>query len=426
VKIMLVQMLEYLFVPGGAHKANRKIMEDLAASGHECHVIASGPDPGEDCRQKLDRQLRLLGFECDLSGPSIPEITLAGVHVHLATSATGIYSLIKRLVGVLDPDVAVVTEDQTQLMLRMVMDSGARKSVYLAHSQATLPFGPAAFDPSPEKKAVFERADGVIAVSRYVADYIRSHSNQRAEVIYSPVYGTGPFPCFGRPDQGFVTMINPSRIKGIDLFLALARANPGIPFAAVPTWATTGEDRAALEAAGVRSIPASDHFDEVLAQIRVLVVPSLWGEAFGQVVVEAMLRGIPVMASDLGGLPEAKSGVDYLCPVTEISEYEDRVDERNVQIPIVPEQDIAPWQEALERLVTDPDHYRELSRRSREAAARFVSKSDIDRYISYLDQLKPKSSEPDRAEPKSVRMNAFEGLSPAQREFIRRRLTAGK
>ena len=49
---------------------------------------------------------------------------------------------------------------------------------------------------------------------------------------------------------------------------------------------------------------------------RILLVPSLWGEAFGLVVVEAMLRGIPVLASNVGGLVEAKLGVDYIlaCP----------------------------------------------------------------------------------------------------------------
>ena len=37
-----------------------------------------------------------------------------------------------------------------------------------------------------------------------------------------------------------------------------------------------------------------------------------------RIVVEAMLRGVPVIASNTGGLPEAKLGVPYVLPVTPI------------------------------------------------------------------------------------------------------------
>ena len=38
-------------------------------------------------------------------------------------------------------------------------------------------------------------------------------------------------------------------------------------------------------------------------QCRVLVVPSLWFEPFGMVVVDAMALAVPVVASRIGGLP---------------------------------------------------------------------------------------------------------------------------
>ena len=37
-------------------------------------------------------------------------------------------------------------------------------------------------------------------------------------------------------------------------------------------------------------------------------MPSLWFEGFGLIAMEAMLRGLPVIASDSGGLEEAKAG----------------------------------------------------------------------------------------------------------------------
>lgn len=43
---------------------------------------------------------------------------------------------------------------------------------------------------------------------------------------------------------------------------------------------------------------------QLLQQIDVLVVPSLWQEPFGRIVIEAFTYGIPVIATTRGGLPE--------------------------------------------------------------------------------------------------------------------------
>jgi len=43
---------------------------------------------------------------------------------------------------------------------------------------------------------------------------------------------------------------------------------------------------------------------EILAKADFVVIPSLGGEVFGMVVAENMLRGIPVLASDLGAFVE--------------------------------------------------------------------------------------------------------------------------
>jgi medium-chain acyl-[acyl-carrier-protein] hydrolase len=81
-----------------------------------------------------------------------------------------------------------------------------------------------------------------------------------------------------------------------------------------------------------------------------------------------MLRGVPVIASNIGGIPEAKLGVDYLLPVRPIERYHAQLDEQMVPLADVPAQDIGPWQAALERLLSDRAHYDELSRASRQAA----------------------------------------------------------
>src|SRR5205085_2599786 len=51
------------------------------------------------------------------------------------------------------------------------------------------------------------------------------------------------------------------------------------------------------------SLPPME-LETVLSRADVVVVPSLGGEVFGLVVAENMLRGIPVVASDVGALKE--------------------------------------------------------------------------------------------------------------------------
>lgn len=418
-------MLEYLFIPGGAHKANRLIMEGMAGLGHECYVISGGGEPGARGIEIALEKIKALGLTAQIIGDNVARFTCAGVNVIVATDAFHFFQIIRQQVDSLEPDVVIVSEDNSFLMLKGVLDAKARRIVYLAHSQATLPFGPASFTPCPQKTATFERADGIIAVSKYVADYIDTYSNQKAQVIYSPVYGKPPHPFFGSPTRGFVTMINPSKIKGIQLFLAVVAANPHMDFAVVPTWATTAGDRRDLENAGVKIIPPDDQIDHIFSQVKVLLVPSLWGEAFGQIVVEAMLRGIPVLASNLGGLPEAKLAIDFLLPVNEVTEYEDSLDERKVQVPKVPLQDPGPWIQALRHLHEDRSFYRQLARDSCAAAHEFVAARDFRHYETFLTRVLAQPSRAGNDESlakREKRAALLKTLNSQQRALILKRL----
>ena len=107
------------------------------------------------------------------------------------------------------------------------------------------------------------------------------------------------------------------------------------------------------------------------------------------IVMDAMLRGIPVLASNVGGLPESKLGIDYVLPVAPIEIYEDRRDDRLLKTPIVPPQDIRPWLVALTRLVGEREHYKDLSLASREAALEYVSRLTITSFEQYLERLSP-------------------------------------
>jgi hypothetical protein len=74
----------------------------------------------------------------------------------------------------------------------------------------------------------------------------------------------------------------------------------------------------------------------------------------------------------VGGLPEAKQGVDYLLPVQPISHYQREIDDRLHPIAVVPPQDVGPWVTALRRLTEDRVHYDHLALASRVAALRYI------------------------------------------------------
>jgi glycosyltransferase involved in cell wall biosynthesis len=137
------------------------------------------------------------------------------------------------------------------------------------------------------------------------------------------------------------------------------------------------------------------NLDDILIRTRALLMPSLWVEGFGMAVVDAMLRGIPVLASNHGGLVEAKLGTDYLLPVHPIERFEDYLDENMLPVPLVPKQEIGPWQDALSRLLSDRALHERQSAAAHDAALRFVSSLGVEPFEDFLLRLV--------AEPKAIR-----------------------
>src|SRR6185369_15075391 len=167
-------------------------------------------------------------------------------------------------------------------------------------------------------------------------------------------------------DRSLITMINPCAVKGLSIFLKVAQRLPAHQFGVVPGWGTTADDRRALQRLpNIRFLPNARNIDDVLARTCVLLMPSLWYEGFGLIVMESMLRGIPVVASDSGGLVEAKHGTGYVIPVKTIERYEPVFDEHSMPRPVVRENDPAPWVAALRDLLTDPIAYQRESLASR-------------------------------------------------------------
>jgi glycosyltransferase involved in cell wall biosynthesis len=149
---------------------------------------------------------------------------------------------------------------------------------------------------------------GYIANSRFTAARFRRR------------FGLDPIvlpPLFRRADYvtkvtgSMVTFINPVAVKGVELALEIAALCPEIPFAFVRGWPLGLREETALRRSARRlgNVVLRDRTADmrtVYRDTRILLAPSQWeDETWGRVVTEAQFSGIPVIASDRGGLPES-------------------------------------------------------------------------------------------------------------------------
>ena len=365
-RILLTANASYAPPRGGATRSNLIWLDQMARAGHACRIVCGASGEGAE-----------FGYHESIAVDSVED------------PARRIQTL-RRQIREFAPDwVLVSSEDLGHGLLREAQHEAPGRVVYLAHTPQFFPFGPASWNPNRQGAALVAQAAAIVAIGHHMAEYIERELGRRAAVIHPPIYGAAPYSDYANCERGFITMINPCAVKGISIFLETARRLPQYRFAVVPGWGTTGEDRRALNRVpNIRILPNPKNIDYVLAQTRLLLNPALWYEGFGLIVMESMLRGIPVVASDSGGLKEAKRGTGYVIPVRTIERFEPVFDEHAMPRPVVLENDATPWVAAVTELLTDRDRYQRESAASREAAGRFVSGLDAGDLERLLKSLK--------------------------------------
>jgi glycosyltransferase involved in cell wall biosynthesis len=376
---------------GGSTRSNLVWLRQLAAAGHDCRIV--GASLAEDQQREVD-----------------------GIRIHSVKDLAKRAFVLGEEIRAFDPDwVLVSSEDLSHVLLREADKVAAGRMIYLAHTPQFLPFGPESWYPDARATAIIQHARAVVAIGHHMGDYIERHAGVTANIIHPPIYGTPPFRRCGGFDAPLVLMINPCEVKGIRIFLALARDFPDLQFAALIGWGTTSADKDAMaERPNVRLLASVPDIEDVLSQARLLLMPSVWYEGFGLIAMEAMLRGLPVIASDSGGLKEAMQGSRMVIPVRPIEQYLPEFDEVRMPKAVVPPQDLEPWTDAVRTLTTNRRLYEAESQFSRAAALRFVSDLDASAFERLLSSL-PAA----KHETPSVRMD---DLTPAQRTLLLRRL----
>jgi hypothetical protein len=369
---------------GGAAKVCRELIQGLAQRGHSCAVVST-----ED-----RHDMAFKGFQPG-NAPGVAELELDGLKIFASDSPKEQWRPMAECLRTFNPDWTVICENGV-LLLAIAQEYDPSRIVLVV--QSTITHLPTESSGAIEDhvRSLLKNTRGIVTVSNYMRDYIKRWSGLDSTVLYLPSYGSAPYTHFHNFDSGYVLMVNPCDYKGISIFLPLARSLPHVKFAAIPFWGTTAEDRAALmQLPNMTLLNPERNLDDIFKQTKVLVVPSVWGEAFPQVVGDAMLRGIPVLASNAGGLPETKLGVDYVLPVNMIERYE--LDSKGQVRPVVPEQDVSGWVKALNDVITDRALYERLSLASREAALSFVDNLGPHHFEHYLEELAATGQRPSAA-----------------------------
>ncbi|HYE37880.1 glycosyltransferase [Methylocaldum sp.] len=246
------------------------------------------------------------------------------------------------------PDVVWAQLEGAQQVLELARDKGVQ-GLYYVHD--------AEFDPA-ELKAIAQLGCHVVCGSGFLADKARRAIGRPTHVVYpaAELY----FDTVGDPD-GYVTMINPHRVKGVETFFEIAKRLPSERFLLLESWKLNDEALADLEqklaqVPNVRFMRRTSDMRAVYRQTKLLLVPSVWEEGFGMVAVEAQSCRIPVIASARGGLPESVGDGGML-----IKDY------RNPEV----------WIKAIQGVLSDPVSYQNYANRAyRHASSGNFSSSD--------------------------------------------------
>jgi len=146
---------------------------------------------------------------------------------------------------------------------------------------------------------------GFLANSEFTRGFYERHLGIRARVV-SSIVDPGSYRTTSARQK--VVFVNPVPVKGVDIALRLAAARPDIPFEFVEAWPLSDEEYSAVAKrcqplSNVTLRRAVSDMREVYERAKILLVPSLWQEAWARVVAEVQASGIPVLASTRGGLP---------------------------------------------------------------------------------------------------------------------------
>jgi glycosyltransferase involved in cell wall biosynthesis len=324
-------------IAGGLQTSTHETIQLLAARGHDVRLLCGLTGAGVlGLRHRIGLKLATRPIATD---------TQAGYTTYRAWHPAD-RDVVQEIVTDFAPDIVVAQGGDVVPLVQTFDDHGVPGVIHFRNVEFEDMSGPlAALDP----------ATGFISNS----EFTRARMKQAFgidSIIVLPVIEADRY--HTTRDGTHVVFVNPHPSKGVDVALGLAEACPDIPFLFVESWTLEGPEHDAMRAraAALPNIEYQGRTKDMRAVYRraaVMLVPSAWEEAFGRVVAEAQVSGIPAVASAIGGLPEAVGPGGLL---------------------VAPDAPVAEWTVTLRRIWDDRAELHRLS----EAALAHSARRELD------------------------------------------------
>jgi AmmeMemoRadiSam system protein B len=374
----------------GAAISVRELLTQLSQSGFTCEAVtASIFDPTREVlldKALLNNGLATISRQGMVERTFFVEVTQDRLtHTILKTNSSqrlnltsqeesGLLSLVEQKIATFQPDILLTYGGLSaeRKIHALAHRNGIPVVFYLANSHYT-------------RAETFSKVDLVLVPSKFLSEHYGRRLGLRSQVLRDIV--TWERYMVNRKDSRFFTYINPTPQKGLTLFSQIAtealQKLPRAEFLVVEGRLTQAEaarmgirfDRFA----NVKVIANQTDMRPVYAETRVLLYPSFSEEASGRSIVEAQLNGIPIVASQRGGIPENLNGGGFLIRIP------DRCMRDYFAVPT--QEEVQPWIDQLRLLIEDNEAYGEARERALQAAKDFIPEKIVQTAINLFQEL---------------------------------------
>ncbi|MGB3676974.1 MAG: glycosyltransferase family 4 protein [Candidatus Nanopelagicales bacterium] len=368
------------YAEGGAERSATILVGGLIARGHEVTVLG--------LEGSATRAYAQAGARTRL----LPETTGSGTAVRHGSSARILLGALEALPGVADV-ASTITQEIRSWRPDVIYSNGARMHLVSATLPSRVPVAWALRDVPPKPihrrllKQASRRCSLILANSRFTAAYLEPTSVP-VEVVGNPIASITASDRGesrqrlgirdGRPAVAMVAHLHASKGHHIAIEALAAfdpESRPHLLIAGGNNYPGSAEYQAALVAriaelgltGDITFLGAVGELNDLYGAADVLVHPAIHPEGFGRTVVEAQAAGVPVVATDIGGIKE-------LC-------------EESASAVLVPPDDPDAVAAALGRVLHDDDARAQLVASGLQNASQFTPEHHVDQVESLLTGL---------------------------------------